>query len=312
MLCIICNNEILSKRAKKYCSRVCQDKGYSLLFSDGNTGFRTCNICSKEYKTGNLSGSKWCSKKCANIATSQRFTGFKQTQEHKDKISEYKKKENILKIGDFYCDKCDRHFETNTSFKAHTSYCNAKEDPFELKSCNVCQKQFSSRGLKIHMSMEHGDESKKNKRLTNLRAACKDREYEKISKQEISFVESLKLILSEDKIQHSFRIEKGHIFDLLLKENNVILEFDGDYWHGNKAKHQLTERMKKQYNIDVFYTKKAIKNGYDIVRIWASDSESFLEEFKEVYNVGIESFKDFIDRNKCSYGNIRHYCKKES
>jgi hypothetical protein len=35
-------------------------------------------------------------------------------------------------------------------------------------------------------------------------------------------------------------------------------EFDGDYWHGNKKLHELSSRMKRQYQIDKSWNEKAV------------------------------------------------------
>jgi hypothetical protein len=58
----------------------------------------------------------------------------------------------------------------------------------------------------------------------------------------------------------------------------LIIEFDGDYWHGNINLFPITARSVKQKNIDKYYTDKALQAGYDIVRVWDSEQNKFIKE----------------------------------
>jgi len=52
----------------------------------------------------------------------------------------------------------------------------------------------------------------------------------------------------------------------------IVIQFDGDYWHGNPRKYPvLTERQKKQVKRDRAQDAYLISCGYRVIRIWESD-----------------------------------------
>jgi hypothetical protein len=65
-----------------------------------------------------------------------------------------------------------------------------------------------------------------------------------------------------------------HEYDFYISSLNLIVEFDGDYWHGNPALFELDARMKQQYRIDESWTEKAKVGGYYLTRVWASSMQS--------------------------------------
>lgn len=86
-------------------------------------------------------------------------------------------------------------------------------------------------------------------------------------------------------ITHKYIKEIKHAYqcDLFVKSFNLIIEVDGDYWHGNVKipkfknlnKHQI-ERRKK----DKLRTKELREKGYNVLRLWESDIEKMvLEDF---------------------------------
>jgi len=101
------------------------------------------------------------------------------------------------------------------------------------------------------------------------------------SQEEIDFEDKLKNVC-EDDIISGYKIDNvNHIYDFYIINKHLIIEYDGDYWHGNEDKFVLTQRMKKQKYVDEFYTQKAIKNNYEICRIYGSLSTEFLEDLRK-------------------------------
>ena len=72
------------------------------------------------------------------------------------------------------------------------------------------------------------------------------------------------------KEQHKI---KTKFYDFIIPELNLIVEVDGDYYHGKKKdKHgRLNEIQKRNMKNDQYKNKLAIKNGYNIIRFWGSD-----------------------------------------
>jgi G:T-mismatch repair DNA endonuclease (very short patch repair protein) len=56
-----------------------------------------------------------------------------------------------------------------------------------------------------------------------------------------------------------------------IRINDLIIQADGDYWHGHPRFYPLTERQLKQQQRDVAQTAYLIACGYTVIRIWESD-----------------------------------------
>jgi len=66
----------------------------------------------------------------------------------------------------------------------------------------------------------------------------------------------------------------GWFYDCFIPEKNLILEFDGDYWHANVKEDCINNRLENQWEIDRKKDNLAIKKGYNIIRIRESNKES--------------------------------------
>lgn len=72
---------------------------------------------------------------------------------------------------------------------------------------------------------------------------------------------------------YQFEINKW-FYDCYIPEKNLIIEFDGDYWHPKTLESCITEREKRQWYIDRKKEEIAKASGYKIVRI--RESEKYL------------------------------------
>lgn len=59
----------------------------------------------------------------------------------------------------------------------------------------------------------------------------------------------------------------GWFYDCFIPSKNLIIEFDGSYWHAEKEEDCIDGRLKKQWKIDRYKESLAIKKGYKIIRI---------------------------------------------
>jgi G:T-mismatch repair DNA endonuclease (very short patch repair protein) len=78
-------------------------------------------------------------------------------------------------------------------------------------------------------------------------------------------------------IKMGVRIE-NNLYDILVIEKNLIIEFNGDYWHMNPLKYSSTSYNKacgmtaqEVWNRDKHKSEVAIKNGYKFRCIWEND-----------------------------------------
>lgn len=91
---------------------------------------------------------------------------------------------------------------------------------------------------------------------------------------ELEFLEQLRVIHPD--VVHKHRIDGiNHEFDFFVPFANLIVEYDGDYWHGNRALYDLTPAMKRQYWLDQTWTRAAIERGFTIHRVWASEAVNY-------------------------------------
>ncbi|MFH1248523.1 MAG: NUMOD3 domain-containing DNA-binding protein [archaeon] len=88
-------------------------------------------------------------------------------------------------------------------------------------------------------------------------------------------------------------IEHSYQCDILIPSMNLIIECDGDYWHGNPNffyNEDLTKRIIKQKEIDPIRTKELQEKGFKVLRLWGSEINKMnLKDF-------MERIKPFEDR----------------
>lgn len=232
-----------------------------------------CKWCLKEFE--GRKSRKFCSRTCTNEWKSHSYKGRKLTSEWKRNQSLGKRRENIVKHGEFKCEKCGKMFETNLSLRSHKSYCSRDDEPRNVL-CDLCGKTFKRQRKLIHHQYMH-EPGYLEAHSAKVKAALKDRRPQKsTSAAEILFKNVLTRHHNDTNVVHKFRIEGiNHEYDFYVPSMNTIVEFDGDYWHGNKALHELTSRMKVQFRKDQSWTKAARDRGFEVIRVWASEAESY-------------------------------------
>jgi len=82
----------------------------------------------------------------------------------------------------------------------------------------------------------------------------------------------------------SFIIKDKFVVD--IKINNLIIEIDGEYWHGHPRFEPLTERQKKQQKRDRARNKYLRTCGYSVERIWGRDvTKKHIKSILEKYGI---------------------------
>jgi G:T-mismatch repair DNA endonuclease (very short patch repair protein) len=113
-----------------------------------------------------------------------------------------------------------------------------------------------------------------------------------ISKAEKEIINTLKQ--SGFDIEGQFKIDNLK-YDILIKDKNIIIEYNGDYWHCNpkKYKEYYFNQKKQKYAYELWEQDKAKKelaekNGYKLFIIWESDymfqKEKTIEHIKQIIN----------------------------
>lgn len=111
------------------------------------------------------------------------------------------------------------------------------------------------------------------------------------SKAETSIERKLYECLDELNVTYEKKykiwITKVHYkeYDAYVPSKKLLIEVDGDYWHGNPAIYtELNEQQTKMVHNDIFKEELAKQNGMELVRFWQSEveTEQFLSKLKEV------------------------------
>lgn len=96
------------------------------------------------------------------------------------------------------------------------------------------------------------------------------------------------LIENDINIEYSV-ILASYQYDFRIKDKRILIEVDGDYWHGNPnfynengddGKRKLNETQKNKILQDIEKTKWAESRGFTLIRIWEDDINN--ENYKEI------------------------------
>jgi very-short-patch-repair endonuclease len=99
----------------------------------------------------------------------------------------------------------------------------------------------------------------------------KSKQSNKKTKLEIKFEMMLNLIGVEFEIQFEF---KKRLFDFKIKNKDILIEVDGDFYHSNpntKHSEMLYESQKMTKKNDLFKDELCQNHGIKLLRYWEKD-----------------------------------------
>ena len=82
------------------------------------------------------------------------------------------------------------------------------------------------------------------------------------------------MLLKELNIKYSTQKQLGwKYYDFFLPEHKILIEVDGDYWHGNPTKYSghMSQMQKNNKFNDLIKTNLAEAAGYTLLRFWEID-----------------------------------------
>jgi very-short-patch-repair endonuclease len=222
---------------------------------------KPCEVCNEnivyKYQT--------CSKECQSIKASNERKGKPKPEgfmsdEHKFKIS----KSMIGKIGGFNGHKHSEEHKLKMSLfltnkKIHLNHKHSEET-----------KDIQSQKRKKWFADGNEPWTKNNKHTSEtIKKIFSKRPMNKLEK----FVSN---ILDENNIKytHQFFLNKDGIcksYDFKIKDTNILLEIDGDYWHGGPSLEKHFFKLEEVKQNDIFKDQLAKDNGFNLLRIWESD-----------------------------------------
>lgn len=103
---------------------------------------------------------------------------------------------------------------------------------------------------------------------------------------EIKIQEFLKELKIEFFTHQFMHIEHGYQCDIFIPSMNLVIECDGDYWHGNPLRNkELTERQIAQREKDNLRKKELEEKGFKVLRLWECEIRKMeVSKFKEILN----------------------------
>lgn len=114
--------------------------------------------------------------------------------------------------------------------------------------------------------------------------------HNRLTSREPSYPEKLMAeYLEELNIEYEMEYQlDGFHFDFKLKDKKILIEVDGDYWHGNPEIYsELNAMQRKNRGRDKYKTKYAEDRKYKVYRFWEKDIKhnytAVKENLKQIY-----------------------------
>lgn len=127
-------------------------------------------------------------------------------------------------------------------------------------------KQPIKKGNKVHKVSKSVNNSTKKKKRTHPQYGT--------SKLEEDFAHDF---LDKLGIEYVYQFEAkdiGRFYDFYIPPSNLLIELDGDYWHGNREIYEeknLKGFQRRAQRVDEYKDKWALMHGIPIMRIWEHD-----------------------------------------
>jgi len=248
----------LVRNRAKYCSRKCKGVG-------SRKGIRKCAVCGGEfYCKGNPSNvGICCSRECGGT---YRRTG-KQIECEVCGESVYKSKCYIaLKHKHYFCSLgCANRFQKRTKIEYVCLTCGEKFywSPSRIRQTNPKYCSIPCRNAdKKHMTntaVSACISLQKRKGPTSLEVAGR------------RLLEEMGLCWHVD-FEEQVLVEGRALVDVLFSKCKTIIQWDGDFWHGNPNKYAVLSLLQdKQSKKDKRQDDYLKKNGFEILRFWETD-----------------------------------------
>lgn len=220
----------------------------------------TCEYCGKEYKTYyNRSKHHYCSTECSRKA-----------------------KKNVITVRCDYCGKCTTK-NNDSTFKKHKHHfcsldCANNYQKLSKKKfvCKICGKDFyrspswikQKAGLYCSMECRNKDEEWKEKTCSRAnQVQCNKLGPNKLEVAGNKILDSLGL-----EYQTQFLINNKICVDAYVPRYNLVIQWDGNYWHGKGLLYeQLDDRQKKRRNLDISQDAYLKECGFNELRFWEDE-----------------------------------------
>jgi len=232
---------------------------------------KECGATTKVYFSRNqLSVFKFCSIHCQQHYKKKNSINICPIC-NKNFLYKQKKKEFYGTCGNKKC--ISIHKETRKKNIANNHWIKRK-DSERIKKQRI--KTRIENDIKLNRKYKPWNKGKKNiyskETIEKIRnATIKQLSEQKFKKTKIE--EKIEDFLKKEKINYVYSyILKQRQYDFCLKNYKILIEADGDYWHGNpKIYENLSDRQILKQQDDNIKNRIAKENGYEIIRFWEYD-----------------------------------------
>lgn len=270
-------NKLISEKSKILCNK-CNKFRFVVFYGDLLKRNYICPSCHGSERTGHPCSQEKKRKISEANKGNKYWVGKKHTEETKKKLSDRMTGKLVGNLNPFYGKKHDGKTIELMVEKRKIWRENLTEEQKKCLSLNLSKSQKT-------MQKNDPDGYRENKRKGGLAAAKSVKKYQKNN-----FEKKLEQKLKEMQIEMKYSVIFCHKqFDFGNKEHKILLEAQGDYWHGNPNIYkELNEIQKRNVNKDVEKAKIAEKHGFKIFYIWEKEFNngnfSVLFEIKNYLN----------------------------
>ena len=261
---------------------------------------KECLRCKQEHD-GSYGTGRYCSKKCAFTRNENQLAALRRPKSEEAKMNMRKPKRDSSKMG-----KHDKTGEKNPNSIARNGKLKDRDGDQYKNICTANKKNglgWSEENIKKHSERMLGEtnwmRNKKHSDETKLKISISKKEqYEKglvkinkntISNGEISI--SNYLISKNIEFKNQFQIKNvSFIYDFYLPLYNIIIEYNGDFWHANPTIYNEDKILTDGKTAEEIWEKDKLKkqiaeeNGYKFYTIWEKD---YNPGYKNIYDNNI-------------------------
>lgn len=140
-----------------------------------------------------------------------------------------------------------------------------------------------SKDVITHLSEIHRDK---------MRRMLTETSFSLSSKKEKEFIDNCIKPLGFDFDTQYYLKDIKHYCDVFILSKNVIIEFQGDYWHGNPKKYpnnKLNDYQLDRVRKDEILRKYCKDNSIKLIEIWENDYDNDLNSVKSLLNEEINN-----------------------
>jgi G:T-mismatch repair DNA endonuclease (very short patch repair protein) len=148
---------------------------------------------------------------------------------------------------------------------------NSMSNPNHRKKTTEAIRKKWANGEMEHVRKIFSEKLKETRKLGKIKSVIR-------SKIEKDIIKEIKYM--GYKVDHSLRVETK-IYDIYIPKLNLVIEFNGDYWHCNPKKyepdyyHQVKKKTAKElWEYDKNKIDLVIEKGYNLEVVWESDYKS--------------------------------------